>query len=192
MLSTLASYAQESQNGGTSFFELVWAVATIVGMWKMFEKAGEPGWPALIPFYDSYKLCEICMGNPWYWLRLFVVVVPIVGWIAAIYFAYQMYKAVALSFGKPESWSWGLLFLSPVFMCMLGFGDAEYYGPNGEDDRRTRQARQSKTVNFDVVKDDPVVEPVREYQDYSAQTRVNAAPESKEEDVDFTFDQPVE
>ena len=183
MFDNIMTAVQQSQNGGTSTFEFIWWVASVVGMWKMFEKAGEPGWPALIPFYNYYKLCDICMKNPWYWLRMFVVVIPVFGWIAYLYFAYQMYKAVAVSYGKPEVYAWGLIFLSPVFFCMFGFGEADYYGPNGVGDRRTSQARGAKTVNFDVIKNDS--------QPQQKQTRVEPA-KPEEDTVDFNFDQPEE
>jgi hypothetical protein len=169
--------------------ELVFQVATIVGMWKMFEKAGEPGWPALIPFYNVYKLCEITMGNPWYWLRLFVFCIPIIGWVAGFYFLFQMYKATAISYGKPDTWAWGLLFLSPIFYCIIGFGDAEYYGPMGIGDNRTGSAREAKTVNFDVIKNEPARDGNQEYR---KEVTVEPVEEKKEETVDFYFDQPEE
>lgn len=192
MFDTILSYAQEVQNEGTSFMETAIYIASVVGMWKMFEKAGEPGWPAIIPFYNYYKLCEICMGNPWYWLRMFVFAVPIIGWIAGFYFMYQMYKAVALSYGKPEAYAWGLLFLTPIFYCIIGFDSSDYYGPMGVMDKRNSQARQAKTVNFEVKKN--TTEPAQQqYQDYSQQTKVDANPaEPAEDTVDFTFDEPVE
>ncbi len=195
MFDAILTYAQENQTTGTSFTEFAIYVATVVGMWKMFEKAGEPGWPAIIPFYNYYKLCEVAMGNPWYWLRLLVFVVPVVGWIAGFYFMFQICKATALAYGRPEGYAWGLLFLSPVFFCILGFGDTDYYGPMGVMDRRTAQARESKTVNFEVKKNAPEEAP-QQYQDYSSQTRVDAAPapeaKAPEETVDFVFDQPEE
>ena len=180
MFDNIMTAVQQSQNGGTSTFEFLWWIASVAGMWKMFEKAGEPGWPALIPFYNYYKLCEICMGNPWYWLRMFVVIIPFFGWIGYIYFSYVMYKAVARSYGKPDTYAWGLLFLTPVFYCMLGFGETDYYGVNGEADRRTSQAKSAKTVNFEVVKD----EPARPAQEVRSET--------EEEVVDFIFDEPEE
>ena len=190
MMDSILAAAQETQNTGTSLTEFIMYAASVIGMWKMFEKAGEQGWPAIIPFYNYYKLCEITMGNPWYWLRLFVFVIPVIGWIAGIYFMYQMYKATALAYGRPEGYAWGLIFLSPIFLCILGFGDTDYYGPMGVMDKRDAQARQSKTVNFDVKKNDS--EPAsQQYQGYSNEVKTNAARET-EDTVDFHFDQPVE
>ena len=187
-METILSYVQ-NQDGGTTTFELAINIASIIGMWKMFEKAGEPGWPAIIPFYNFYKLCGITMGNPWYWLRLFVICVPVVGWVAAIYFLWQICKATALAYGKPESWAFGYLFLSPVFYCITGFDNSDYYGPMGVGDNRSSSARQAKTVSFDVVKNEPQK---KTYQDHSDEVKVNANGEQTEETVDFFFDQPEE
>lgn len=173
-----------SQNTSVNISADLMYIATIVGMWKMFEKAGEPGWPSLIPFYNMYKFCEVTMANPWYWLRFFVFVIPVVGWVLGIYFMYQLSVATARAYGKPDSWKWGYLLLSGVFYCITGFDQSEYYGPLGAGDHRTTQAKESKTVSFDVVKNSPEV-------------RTEPAPqapaaEAPAEDIDFEFDQPVE
>ena len=199
-MDSLFAYAQEN-SGATSGSSGIWYIIMAVGLWKMFEKAGEQGWIGFIPFYNQYKLCEKTMNNPWYWLRYFVFIIPIFGWIAGIYFVWQMCKATALAYGKPESWAWGYLFLSGVFYCLTGFDNSEYYGPMGIDDRRTNQARESKTVNFDVVKNQPEAqarpdvteESAQGYQDFSQQTKVDETVRMPEEEtVDFIFDQPEE
>lgn len=174
--SSLASYASES-----SGIVNIWSIATAIGLWGMMVKAGEPGWVGIIPFYNMYKLCEKVMGNPWYWLRLLVAFVPIVGWIAALYFDFQIAKATAAAYGKPSEWAWGYFLLSPIFYCITGFdNNISYYGPWGEDDRRTPQARTAKTVDFDVVENEPVRE------------TVPPQSEVEESDVEFTFDDPIE
>ena len=183
-MDTILSLAQNQSTGTSSMETLLW-IASVVGMWKMFEKAGQDGWPALIPFYNYYKLCEITMGNPWYWLRLFVFVVPVVGWIAGIYFLYQMCKAIAAAYGRPESWTFGYMLLSPVFYCLTGFGDASYYGPMGVGDTRTGAARGATTVKFDVEKNEPERE-VRTNNDVKVEP---VKPES--EDVDFFMDDEI-
>ncbi len=198
MFDTILSYAQ-NQSAGSSTIEVIFSIASIVGLWKMFEKAGSEGWPAIIPFYNVYKLCEITMARPWYWLRMFVFCIPVVGWIAGVYFLYQMSKATAAAYGKTEGWAFGYLLLSPVFYCITGFDDSVYYGPMGIGDNRTSDARGAKTVNFDVVENDTNPHRNNQYEDYSAQTRVDAvgsmksqAKQSQEDTVDFFFDQPEE
>ena len=143
----------------------IWWIIGAIGLWKMFEKAGEPGWIGIIPLYRDYKLCEKVMGNPWYWLRELVLVIPVIGWVGYIYFKYQIGKATARAYGKPDSWAWGYALLDVIFYCITGFDNSDYYGPYGSGDRRTGEARQARTVDFDVVK--PTVEPYRSEPDVS-------------------------
>ena len=166
------AYASEN-SGTTTGGSGIWYILMAIGLWKMMEKAGEPGWVGIVPIYNQYKLCEKVMNNPWYWVRLLVVIVPIVGWVLYFYFAYQMGKATAAAYGQPESWAWGYTFLAPIFYCITGFGQYNYYGPYGEGDTRTGEARQAKTVDFDVVDRQPEPAPA-------------AAPE---EDIEFDFHQ---
>ena len=179
----LLTYAEENSSQGSGM-SMIWYVLGAVGLWKMFEKAGVPGWTGLIPFYRDYKLCEKVMGDPWYWVREFVAVIPVIGWIGYIYFVYQIGKATALAYGKPESWAWGYTFLGPIFWAITGFDASDYYGPYGKGDRRSSDARQAKTVDFDVIKNDPVrVDPAPQAQ--------KAAAAKEESDVDFDFNQDI-
>ena len=88
-MDSLMTYAQENSSSGSGF-STIWFIIGAIGLWKMFEKAGEPGWIGIIPFYRDYKLCEKVMNDPWYWLRELVVIIPIIGWIGALYFKYQI------------------------------------------------------------------------------------------------------
>lgn len=180
-MESLMTYAQDNA-GSSSGMSTFWWVIGAIGLWKMFEKAGEPGWAGIIPFYRQYKLCEKVMNDPWYWVRLFVVIIPVIGWFAAIYFQYQIGKATAKAYGQPDGWAWGYTFLSPVFYCITGFGSYDYYGPYGAGDKRTSEARSARTVDFDVVKQETVKEPVVEA--YKA-----PAAQEKAEEVEFEFDQ---
>ena len=57
---------------GMTFLSLAIAVLGIIAMWKIFEKAGEPGWAAIIPFYNLYVLFKITWGNGWKFLLLLI------------------------------------------------------------------------------------------------------------------------
>lgn len=106
-------------------FMVVWllvVVLMIAGMWKVFEKAGKPGWAAIIPIYNMVVLLEIA-GKPAWWVVLFLI--PMVNFIVAII----AFMALAKKFGKGAGFAIGLLLLPPVFYPMLGFGDAQY-NPN--------------------------------------------------------------
>lgn len=98
------------------------SIALLVAMWKVYVKAGEPGWAAIVPFYNNYVLFKIAMGKGILFLLMFV---PFVNFIALII----AYVKLAKAFGKGTGFAIGLIFLSPIFMIMLGFGDAQYEGP---------------------------------------------------------------
>lgn len=103
---------------------LVWLlliVLVVAGMWKTFEKAGKPGWAAIIPIYNLVVLLEIA-GKPAWWVILFFV--PLVNLIVFVI----AYMALAAKFGKGAGYALGLAFLSPIFFPMLGFGDSRYQG----------------------------------------------------------------
>ena len=105
------------------------AVVTIIGMWKVFTKAGKEGWKSLIPVYNIYTLCEIIGVSPWWILIVFVgglvCIIPVLGWLA--------YMA-ANAFGKDTGFAVGLYFLGPIFYCILGFGKAKYEGAKPMND----------------------------------------------------------
>jgi hypothetical protein len=91
----------------------------IAAMWKVFSKAGEPGWAAIIPIYNLYVLCKIA-GKPGWWVILMFI--PVVNFIIAI----LLVLGIAQNFGKGTGFAMGLLFLSPIFYPILAWGDARY------------------------------------------------------------------
>ena len=97
-------------------------VLILVAMWKLFVKAGKPGWGAIVPFYNLYCLFDMSFGNGWLFL---LTLVPCVNAVMQII----MYVKLAKAFGKSGGFAVGLIFLPYVFIPILGFGDAEYLGP---------------------------------------------------------------
>lgn len=97
---------------------------TIVGYWKVFEKAGQPGWAIFVPFYNYYIMTKIA-GKPGWWTVLCCI--PYVNFIFIIILTIAMVK----KFGKSTAYGLGMVFLSPIFIPMLGFGDAQYEGAEG-------------------------------------------------------------
>ncbi len=114
--------------GAMGCFFLVIYLAVIVfviaGWWKMFVKAGQPGWAAIVPFYNVYILCKIG-GKPGWWFILFFI--PFVNVIVSI----LLIIAIAQNFGKGAGFMLGLFFLPFIFYPLLGFGDA-HYQPTGQ------------------------------------------------------------
>ncbi len=111
-----------------TFFSIAFFIVIIyiVAQWKIYEKAGQPGWAVLIPFYNVYVLLKI-VGKPGWWLLL-IIFVPFVNFILAIW----MVNLLSKSFGKDVLFTLGLLFLGFIFYPVLGFGDAKYIGPAGK------------------------------------------------------------
>jgi len=101
--------------------ELAIMVAVVAGIWKVFVKAGQPGWAAIVPFYNIYVITQIA-GRPAWWIVLFFI--PIVSLIAAVILMIDVAKA----FGKGTGFGIGLALLGIVFFPILGFGDATYQG----------------------------------------------------------------
>jgi len=106
--------------GGLGLVGLALALVVIAGMWKVFVKAGKPGWASLVPIYNLIVLLEI-VGRPLWWIVFFLCLGPI-GWIL-------LSLDLAKAFGKEVGFAVGLMFLPVIFMPMLGFGDARYLGP---------------------------------------------------------------
>lgn len=102
-------------------FVLAVAVFSIVIMWRIFEKAGEHGWAAIIPFYQNYVLFKITWGQGWLFLLLFL---PIVNIVTCIITMIKLAKA----FNKDGAFAVGLIFLNIIFLAILAFGKARYSG----------------------------------------------------------------
>ncbi len=125
-LQTLAQDTSTPSGGfGGLLFLLVWlavVVAVIAGGWKMFAKAGQPGWAIIIPIFNLYVLCKIA-GRPGWWVLLFII--PIVNVVVSIIVALDVAKA----FGKGVGFGIGLWLLAFIFIPILGFGSATYQRP---------------------------------------------------------------
>jgi len=93
----------------------------IAGMWKIFAKAGKPGWAAIVPIYNLIVLLEI-VGKPAWWVVLMFL--PGVNFVIAI----LIYLELAKAFGKGTGFAVGLIVFPVVFFPMLGFGKGQYKG----------------------------------------------------------------
>jgi hypothetical protein len=101
---------------------LLIALLLIVAMWKVFTKAGQPGWASIIPIYNLYIWCKI-VGRPAWWIILMFI--PFVNFIICIILCIDLAK----SFGKGVGFGIGLALLGIIFFPILGFGSAQYQGP---------------------------------------------------------------
>ena len=102
--------------------QLAIVVLVIAGIWKVFAKAGHPGWAAIIPIYNMYIMCKIA-GRPGWWVLLMFL--PFINFIVLAVLSIDISK----SFGRGIGFGVGLWLLSFIFYPILGFGSAEYQGP---------------------------------------------------------------
>lgn len=101
---------------------IVWIVILILSIMAncmIFQKAGQPGWKAIIPFYNSYIYAKIATDAGWMFLLQFI---PCIGFIFSFYLNYRL----AVRFGHGIGYMFGLSFLYPIFAMILGFGRSTY------------------------------------------------------------------
>ena len=94
-------------------------VFMILTMWKIFTKAGKPGWACLIPFYNLFVMLSIAGKPAWYFLLFFI---PIANLVAMI----LVYAGIAEKFGKGGGFVVGMILLPIIFFTILAFGSATY------------------------------------------------------------------
>jgi uncharacterized protein DUF5684 len=103
-------------------FWVVYAIFVFASLWRVFTKAGQPGWAAIVPIYNFIVLLKI-VGRPLWWILLFLV--PIVNIIVL----FVIYIDLAKSFGKSAGFGVGLALLGFIFLPILAWGSATYRGP---------------------------------------------------------------
>ncbi len=103
--------------------QLAIIIFLIASIWKVFTKAGQPGWASIIPIYNIIVMLQI-VGRPWWWILLLLI--PIVNLVIFIIISIDMAK----SFGKGAGFGIGLFLLGIIFYPILGFGGATYQGPS--------------------------------------------------------------
>jgi len=121
---TMHVLAQSGAQGGGMFSTLLWLGVfglILASLWKVFSKAGEPGWAAIVPIVNLYFLCKIA-GRPSWWTLLLLV--PIVNFLVLAVVSIDVAKA----FGKSAGFGVGLWLLGFVFYPILAFSSASYRG----------------------------------------------------------------
>lgn len=134
-----------NESGTNLLIPIVVCILSVIALWRIFEKAGEKGWKALVPGYNMYILFKICWEPKYFWIEFALLFCsalisemdnPIVGIVSIVFLAGLLYinaifcSKLAKSFGKGTGFAVGLFFLSVFFQMILGFGSAEY---NRED-----------------------------------------------------------
>ena len=105
---------------------LIIIILNIIATWKIFTKAGQAGWKALIPIYNSVILFKVAGISPLWVLSYLVAWVPFLGPLFVL--GVTIYAMINLSraFGKEDAFAVGLVLLNTVFIMILAFGKSEY------------------------------------------------------------------
>ena len=120
---------QTTQNSAlfSGIYLIVWLVLIAIlipSMWKIFTKAGKPGWASIVPIYNTFVQLEI-VGRPAWWIILMFV--PFVNFIISVIILIDLAKV----FGKGSGFAIFMLFFPYIAYPMLAFGSATYVGPAG-------------------------------------------------------------
>lgn len=126
----------------------IWWLLQIIANWRIFTKAGESGWKSIIPLYGDYVSYRIAWQTSYFWLifilgivasgiegaanpngdnMMLMAIVALIRLIIALIGIMYSVK-LARAFGRGTGFAIGLIFLQPIFMLILGFGDDPYYG----------------------------------------------------------------
>ena len=136
--------------------DIVVLVLAIVFLWKIFEKAGEKGWEALIPVYNTYILFKIAWKEKYFWiLCLFVFtmffgallmginpsnlvlggfgdIIIIGSCVGMLVIYFSLLSKICNSFNKGGLFMVGLIFLNIIFLGILAFDKSKYVGPSAK------------------------------------------------------------
>jgi hypothetical protein len=129
VLALMAPVFQQSDGGGSAAAALpglIIGIFAIVCLWRVFGKAGEPGWYAIIPIWNAIVMLKIA-GKPWWWIFLFFI--PILN---IVLFVMAM-LGFGRAFGKGGAFSFFLLFCFQIIgIAIIAFDSSRYVGPGGE------------------------------------------------------------
>lgn len=133
----------------SSLFSIVVGILSLIAYWKIYEKAGEEGWKAIIPIYGTYVLYRLTWDIKMFWIMFggfmggfLLILIGLLTPLTAIAFlgliailialVIDLFQSHALSrsFGHGLPFTLGLLFLTPVFLLILAFGSSEYQEPS--------------------------------------------------------------
>lgn len=147
------------------------SILMLVSMWKIFKKAGKPGWASLVPIYNIYTMCQIADKQWWYILLLCVP-------IANIYAMFVIYDGIAKKLGKTSAFAIGMMFLPMIFFPILAF---------------SKDVVEEEVVSGDTYNEAPyITASVNEPVSYSAPVQNVNEPVMTTEDTRVVYTEPVQ
>lgn len=147
---------------GAIIFGILGFIIGIVVLWRIYDKAGEPGWASLVPFYNMYVLFKITWGNG---ILFLLLLIPFANLIIAIILPFKLAKA----FGRGVGFGFGLLLLPIIFFPILAFGNSAYVGVD------LKQQQNPPVLQQQIIIQTPQANSAYPQQSGYAQPQPNAA-----------------
>ena len=122
-----------------SLLYLLYAILILAAQWKMYQKMGRKGWESLVPFRNIYVIFEELYADGW---KMLLLLIP----FYRLYLTVKCCIDLSRAFGKSVGFGLGMAFFSPIFFCLLGFGNAVYQSPHP----RPAEALPSESVTVYV------------------------------------------
>ncbi len=133
----------------TSIISIIVAIAVIIATYKMFQKANDKGWKAIIPFYNSYTEYKLAWNTDAFWVTLastttaailmvatkfmtpglttlIFALIALAALIITLVMTITKDMKLAAAFGHGKGFGLGLIFLELIFRMILSFGKSEY------------------------------------------------------------------
>lgn len=104
---------------------IITTAISLIASWMIYKKMGRQGWEGIVPFYNSYILCEELYGNGW---KFLLMLIPLYN----IYFAIKLYIDWSHAFHKSTGFAIGMLFLPFIFQLILAFDNSAQYGDGSQ------------------------------------------------------------
>jgi hypothetical protein len=107
-------------------FSLALCIFYIITTWRIFQKAGQPGWAALVPIYNVVVMFRVAGMSAWWTLSLLAAIIPLIGSLFQLGVMIYALHRIAQNFGRGPGFTVGLILLSFIFMPILAFGSSRY------------------------------------------------------------------
>jgi len=126
-----------------SLIALIFFVLPSIGAYLLFKKAGEPGWKALIPIYNTFVMLRIA-NRPLYWF--FLQFIPVVGWFISLGILIEFIKV----FGKFKFYQHALtVFSAGLYFLYVGLNKKDkFVGP--EEVRKYKKSTAREWIDAGV------------------------------------------
>ncbi|WP_426670759.1 signal peptidase I [Mucilaginibacter sp. McL0603] len=118
---------------------IILIILPCIGLWKLFEKASQPGWKSLIPLYNLYVMLRLS-GRPNWWAILLLL--PGINFLVAIGINIDFIKSYGKFSLREQA---AFILLSFIYIPKWGFDkETKYLGPSASLDFKEKYKKSLK------------------------------------------------